>query len=699
MKKLKKLLPAFIAVALAFVMVFAVACNGSCGGNGGNGGNGETTETLTSIAVDYSSAKTQYVIGEEFSSEGLVVTAKVEVDGATQDKNVPLTDSNLTVDSSAYKKDTVGQYTINVSYTLNGVTKTANYTVSVKDGLKGPGLKVSLATGVEDTIELSESEKTATIDLTKIVVEVVSATGETMDTLTADQYTAELYKDDQKLDETSGLGGGVYQIWATAKTAYAYDENWNPSNFVLVYVVNNLTTLTWDSEAAGTLTEQTASSTDSISSTWKFTAAYANGDTKDVTEDVVLSGVETKTAGENKTATATYTEANAKGEEISKTADVTYTITSSGSSEASKTYTFDFAELQAKIKERVSQIVPNTNPNNENKPYIESDTLGDKIQLDATDFAGEKNSFITFLEGSTKSDQYRTSSGGCFEIKGDRLQVTLTHAGTITIAFASTGSSNTSDFGLKKADGTFVSGTGATESTTTGMYSVTGTSFVEVTFTVEAGTYTITAGSTTNDRGARINKLVVVDGVGGGSEASKTYTFDFAELQAKIKERVSQIVPNTNPNNENKPYIESDTLGDKIQLDATDFAGEKNSFITFLEGSTKSDQYRTSSGGCFEIKGDRLQVTLTHAGTITIAFASTGSSNTSDFGLKKADGTFVSGTGATESTTTGMYSVTGTSFVEVTFTVEAGTYTITAGSTTNDRGARINKLVVVDGVN
>lgn len=207
-------------------------------------------------------------------------------------------------------------------------------------GIAGPGLKVSLAEGVSDTITLSTTETTASIDLSKIKVEVVSETGESLKTLTTDDYTAELYQGETKLTETSGLKGGVYQIWATTKEAYSEDTSWYPSNFVLVYVMNDLTSLTWNSAAEGTLTEQESGSKDTISSTWKFTATYANGETRDLTEDdkVTFEGLEVKTVGEDKVATASYTEKNVKGEDVTKTAEVTYTITAPSKPAATESF-------------------------------------------------------------------------------------------------------------------------------------------------------------------------------------------------------------------------------------------------------------------------------------------------------------------------------------------------------------------------
>ncbi len=399
MKKLKKLLPAIIAIVLAFTMVFAVACSGGCGNCGGEK---EDPEVLSSISLDTANTKTKYEVGEEFSTAGLVVTATFTKGSESNSKTVELTDPNLVIDSSAYNKSAYGSYEIKVSYTFDGVTKETSYIVRVVIFVDGPGLKVSLATGTPDTIELSETQKTATIDLTKIVVEVVSETGETVNTLTDKDYTVELYSGSEKLTETSGLGSGVYQIWATVNGFYKMDKDWTPSSFILVYVVNDLVSLAWDSSAEGTLTEQEASSKDSISSTWKFTATYANGETKDVTEKVVLSGVDTKVAGEAKTATATYTEANAKGEKISKTADVTYTITQA--SGPAKTESFLVPDTA--VPEAEATITAGSNI--EDNSLFTVTASGDMIYSigkDASAGVGNSSKAVTaqLLDGSSKT--------------------------------------------------------------------------------------------------------------------------------------------------------------------------------------------------------------------------------------------------------------------------------------------------------
>ena len=124
MKKLKALL----AAALAFVFALSLA-----------GCVPEQTEepaadelVLSLVEVDTTNAKTEFFVGEQFSTEGLVVTRSgrnLTQETVFYQEEVPL--DECTIDSSAFKSDTVGEYVITVSYTLGEVTKSDEYTVSV----------------------------------------------------------------------------------------------------------------------------------------------------------------------------------------------------------------------------------------------------------------------------------------------------------------------------------------------------------------------------------------------------------------------------------------------------------------------------------------------------------------------------------------------------------------------------------------
>lgn len=83
-------------------------------------------KTVKELVVDTLPNKTNYVKGEDFSSEGLVVKAVYD-SGETETVVSP------TIDSSAFKKDIVGEYTINVSATVAGTPLKTSFVVAVRD--------------------------------------------------------------------------------------------------------------------------------------------------------------------------------------------------------------------------------------------------------------------------------------------------------------------------------------------------------------------------------------------------------------------------------------------------------------------------------------------------------------------------------------------------------------------------------------
>ncbi len=147
---------------------------------------------------------------------------------------------------------------------------------------------------------------------------------------------------------------------------------------------------------------------------------------------------------------------------------------------------------------------------------------------------------------------------------------------------------------------------------------------------------------------------------------------------------------------------------DKTVLTQDNFTGA-NAFLTVANDKVT---YRVGKD-CIEIKEGALTVTFKGTGTITIEFASTGSSNKSRFMLKDASGNILEGTTtatkitATEEPTSkdpavsvneaGAYEVTGTTMVSITFNITAaGTYTFVSPSKVTNRGCRIGSVVMVD---
>ena len=102
----------------------------------------------------------------------------------------------------------------------------------------------------------------------------------------------------------------------------------------------------------------------------------------------------------------------------------------------------------------------------------------------------------------------------------------------------------------------------------------------------------------------------------------------------------------------------------------------------------------TESKGVYAIELDKksngaLQFTVAGKSTITVSFASTGSSNLSLIGLVDAEGNFIN-------PTEGVEEVTGTGFITVTYTVGEGTYKVVNPS--SDRNTRVESVVVAPAV-
>lgn len=139
------------------------------------------------------------------------------------------------------------------------------------------------------------------------------------------------------------------------------------------------------------------------------------------------------------------------------------------------------------------------------------------------------------------------------------------------------------------------------------------------------------------------------------------------------------------------------SAADKTQLDSAYFTGE-NSFLT-VTVAAGSDQYRTSGGGCFEIKGGTVSVTFEGTGTLTLRASSTGSNNTSSIGLIDSEGNYITATTTAVAAEGGWYEVSTTTYVELVFEIDAaGTYTIVnpVDESGLDRGVRIQNIDMVD---
>lgn len=306
----------------------------------------EVKKMLEKLIVDASYAKTKFNKGEDFSTDGLELRVGYsdESDGIIYYEKLPLTSEGVSIDSSSYNKDAVGSYTISVSYTYDKAIRYGEYVVTVVDEYDGQlGIDVAIDS-TDATLALTSENKTA--DLTslasKLTVKEVLADGTLSSALEQDKYEVSYYSGNTKLDDATAVNeAGVYQIWV--KTTLTRDsKTFDVSNFVFVYVTNELVSITLKSDV-GTFTQE--SGKDTISSTWEFVAHYANDESKDLTAEDVTIDIDTKTAGTNKKATVTYEETDPLGVKASKSVEVTYTITASKEATTTETYIFNAESL------------------------------------------------------------------------------------------------------------------------------------------------------------------------------------------------------------------------------------------------------------------------------------------------------------------------------------------------------------------
>ena len=475
----------------------------------------EVKKMLEKLIVDASYAKTKFNKGEDFSTDGLELRVGYsdESDGIIYYEKLPLTSEGVSIDSSSYNKDAVGSYTISVSYTYDKAIRYGEYVVEVVDEYDGQlGIDVAISS-TDATLALTSENKTA--DLTslasKLTVKEVLADGTLSSAMEQDKYEVSYYSGDTKLDDATAINeAGVYQIWV--KTTLTRDtKTFDVSNFVFVYVTNELVSITLKTDV-GTFTQE--SGKDVISSTWEFVAHYANEATKELTAEDVTIDIDTKTAGTSKKATVTYEETDPLGEKASKSVEVTYTITASKEATTTYVYRFDPATIDKAVDTNFSDDLTLATVD---KDGVSTDTV-------MTFIAGSKNykmkaseKSITLTDGTSFTTSKAIQVGGASTgITSRVFKFTAQGASTIDLYFTSTGADKTVAASLLDNVGTVISSTDKIGNTLT-----------KVTFSVEnAGTYYISFDNNANVYYIDMTTTVANDPV----TETETYIFNAESL-------------------------------------------------------------------------------------------------------------------------------------------------------------------------
>ena len=442
MKKLKSLLLFFVCGLVACAMAIPLAaCNDGTGGGGGGDGSSEDNRVLQSITVDSFDAKVNFAVGEEFSYEGLTVTANYLVLGESITTATEDVTSKVDFDTSEFDSSKAGTYTVYLSYTYRKVTMYGDYNVNVLSDLEGTIAGLEVTYDGARQIDLTAENPTATIDLTKIKVtrmsgDTVDDVGETI--LPEGNYTLSYSKDGGALTAVeagatslSGLTKGVYSIYALS-TYTLGNETFEMSGFVTVFVVDSLASIAKDE--GGTLTYEYGADVNSIGSDWTFTATYGSGATVKLNaEDVDFGERVNDNEGEN-SVTVSYTEEvlkydseadDAVTDSVTVDCDVTYTIGENPNAGTTyeKTTTVNITELGIANSDSITESIDLSGDGkimamassskeiriNDNSKKIDGFEFGRRLQLRGAGTADERSIKLS-IEGPAEIIVYGMSA-------------------------------------------------------------------------------------------------------------------------------------------------------------------------------------------------------------------------------------------------------------------------------------------------
>ena len=266
MKRTKLLLSMLVGLLLAFVMVFAVACEGKGGASEGTPNvrpappvsekqpgdvgitPGDDTQTLSLLGISIGTeGDTDFRKGDEFTTGALVIVAtyldsEIEPDPLNPNANLKVeevlsTDENLIIDSSDYNNQRVGKYTIYVSYKYIDTTCTVSYNVTVSpvEPAYG-GIVVELAPGKDNSFTLDASSNSVLIPDDIVVVYAINSNGEKDSSpLPSSDYTVKLYLGSTPVTGNTATANGVYSLVVTLISNPAAQD------FITVYVGNTAT--------------------------------------------------------------------------------------------------------------------------------------------------------------------------------------------------------------------------------------------------------------------------------------------------------------------------------------------------------------------------------------------------------------------------------------------------------------------------
>ena len=665
--------------------------------------------TLTGITLDTKEAQLTFSPNEEFNYDGLKVVASYDDDSL---KEV----SSFTVDSSAFKKGELGQYEIKVSYSENGVDASASYKVKVSLGalqsitLDTTDVKKVFYLGEDFTYEglrvnanyngyseevtdykvssfnYKKDERgtySITVEYSKdgfsqrayYSVVVKGKLDDVNELIGLDVYFGNqeaVFKTVSVLDETKYdyndlvveavyldgttkvLNSNEYTLKnenvdlnkrGSYEVVVSYSENYKISdsetititeeNFFLILVENKATEFKFVSGKTSFTAEEEATAED-----WVFEVTLENGDKETVTyEQVKVESFPFISGTYQLNVTYNQEQMNQDSANISLKDTVEITIAEPVDEGGVKTYQFGASQLSA-------------------------EGVNDKATIAAgTAFA--RGYFTVFGNVTQRLNSSLTATSSIEVGKGGSggLQFTVNGTAEVTLSMGSTGGSNTSAVGIVDTSNNLIANK-------EGITHAVGTSETIMTYTLTTGIYKIVSPADKEyDRAARVYSVIVVETPSEGGQTITNYFFDSATIEVT-------------PGQEDKlPLPEGTTF-------LAGFFKTFGAVVQRLNANLNATSY--VEVGADETSG--ITFTITGTAEVVINVSSTGGTNASSVGIIDSEGnTVVNDQNVTV--------VEGTGVIALTYTLEAGTYSVVSLNDTDDtrdRGARVYTISVLE---
>ena len=659
MKTFKRIIPFFLALIMTLAIPLA-AC-------GDTDGDGDKTEiTLQSISLNTDNVKKEYFYGEQFTSEGLVVTAVF----ARSDSDTPdvktLTADEYQVKSTSFRNDYYSDYTITVSYTYGEITKSSNYTVSVVSSLTKVEVDASAAKTAYYTGDSFSSDGL----VVKAYFKKSGSTDLEEKTLTSSEYSV----DSKAFNNTKS---GTYPI----SVSYTDQGGATKSASYNVTVTDVLAKIELDLTKVKT----------------KF---YTDDKKVDEFSD---DGIAAKATIWNKTTKAWEEKSLTKADLVIDSSafkkeigeyDIIVSYTYEGITKSASYKVYFLASLDG-LSVELAEGVANTYDLTAANPTVEIDVS--KIVVKEANRDGSIGKVVTdytvkLYRGSEEvplTDGKATVGVGAYNIlvtKESEIHAGFVRAGFVVIYV----NDELVDFKWKSGD----------------LKQEKGPDVISDTWVFEA---TYVSGVVKEVRAKDCDYKIDTWTMANDAKVTVSYT-DYNAYGVATTKTVDLVY------NVTLKYGATTYTLDLSKIDLAsgtaltqDHLVGYNSFLTVGSGNAT---YKVDKGNTFiELaKSKSLQVTFSGTGHITIGFASTGGTNWSSVALKDPDGKYVAATfnaGEGEAVVAkadpdlaGAYLVYGVTAVEFTFTItKPGTYTITcADNSSYGRACRIYSLTMLDDV-